>query len=151
HHKMMVMMRTTAKVTGRVRSHWPRAKEPGRQNITERVPSAESEAKSRKDVGAGRAEQTATPAMSKRTAGNCPAVRATKNINAAATAAPIKAEPCSAKSPKMAPAPKRMAIAAPVDAPELMPKVKGSASILRTTACKMAPATASPAPTATPK
>src|SRR5699024_12050754 len=95
------------KVTGRVRSHRPRAKEPSSQNINERVPSAESEAKIKKDVSADRAYPTATPAMSKRTEVSCPAVRATKNINAAATAAPIKAEPCSAKSPKMAPAPKR--------------------------------------------
>src|SRR5699024_4460917 len=40
-----------------------------------------------------------------------------------------------------APTPNKIAKAAPVDAPELMPNVNGSASILRTTACKTAPAT----------
>src|SRR5699024_9842637 len=82
HHRMMVMMRTTAKVTGRVRSHWPRAKEPSSQNINERVPSAESEAKIKKDVSADRAYTTATPAMSKSTVDICQAVRAAKNITA---------------------------------------------------------------------
>lgn len=63
----------------------------------------------------------------------------------------MKAAPCNAYSPKPAPTPKRMASAAPVLAPELIPKIYGSARAFRTTACKIAPATARPAPTAAPK
>lgn len=148
--KTIVTATTTSTLTSNSSPQRPRPREPSSQNITEREPSAESEAKIKNEVTADKAHPTAIPAMRSRTEVNLPAERAMKNITADATSAPIKAALCKT-SAKPAPTPKKMASAAPVLAPELMPKIYGSAKAFRTIACKIAPATARPAPTAAPK
>src|SRR5699024_7656515 len=127
-----------------------RESEPSIQNITEREPSAESEEKMSRFVTAVSAYPTATPESSRRSEVTRPPLRAMTKTSSAAPSAPRKASSDCAYSPSAAPIPKRIAAAAPVEAPPETPRMYGSASRLRTIACSAAPLIARQAPTAAP-
>ena len=93
---------------------------------------------------------TATPDSSRRIEVTRPPLRAIRKTSSDAPSAPRKALAESAYCPKPAPAPNRIAAAAPLEAPELTPSRYGSASTFRTMACNATPHTASPAPTSMP-
>ena len=63
------------------------------------------------------------------------------------TSAPIKAQMPTACVPKRLPSPKKIAIVAPNDAPEDIPRIYGSAKGFLTMACMMMPDKVSPIPT----
>ena len=127
-----------------------RESEPSIQNITEREPSAESEEKMSRFVTAVSAYPTATPESNRRSEVTRPPLRAMTKTSSAAPSAPRKASSDCAYSPSAAPIPKRIAAAAPVEAPPETPRMYGSASMLRTIACSAAPLIARHAPTAAP-
>ncbi|OQC62848.1 MAG: hypothetical protein BWX50_01626 [Euryarchaeota archaeon ADurb.Bin009] len=70
---------------------------------------------------------------------------------AAASMAKRKALPMTRRLPERMPAPRTIAIDAPHDAADAMPRVKGLASGFRRTPCITVPAIASPNPAAIPK
>ncbi len=80
-----------------------------------------------------------------------PRSRAMPYMAAAASMAKRKAFPMTRRLPEKTPAPRMMAIDAPHDAADAMPRVKGLARGFRRTPCMTDPAIASPNPATIPK
>lgn len=124
-----------------------RDRSPRVQNITARAVSGESDEKIMKLVRAWNTNPTASPARMRRRVDELrpPPMNNTMAVEARA---PRNAMPAT---PKVEEIPTRMiAVAAPDDAPALTPNTYGSASGLRTTACRVTPAAPRIAPTPSP-
>jgi len=91
-----------------------------------------------------------TPASSSRTEVIWPPTLASRNSAPVAAIAPRNALAVNELAPTAAPIPNRIVAAAPVEAPEVTPRMSGSARTLRTIACSATPVRARPVPKTAP-